>query len=228
MANIPFLLRARLNSPNVFPSKSFLTLDLFLTESCKLLGEDFTRLSLQQTKDVWHASAGILVGDIVSLEVKDISRMTLNVTSNNRTFRRPVNRSSGLLQRIGTSYYTIHHANRIIWFGLGDPDKVLSLMERLDGIGDCRNAGFGKINEMSLFELKHDYSFKLPDGTPGRPIPLYLCSDIDINESCCVIDTVAYKPNYSDFKCSDLCVIPTTRQITDELVSSLITNRKAA
>ena len=84
MQKIPFLIEALLDSPVIISQEAYLTLDSLLSASCQLSEEDDSSLPLQKTHDVYHASAGILVGNPISSEATFVSRMTNRDYSNER------------------------------------------------------------------------------------------------------------------------------------------------
>jgi hypothetical protein len=222
MQSNAFILEAKLESPVIILSSSYLTLDSLLLETIQLFGDDDSALPLSQAYEVWHGSSAIIVGDSESFYDNSVSRMTLDAATNRRNLHVSSKRPAGFPHKSGQSYCTIYHAKKIAWFGYGNMDKVMSLMGCLHGIGERRNAGFGLIGSLDIFETDTDCSIALPDGTPARPVPNSLCSHHDINIQKCVMKLVTFKPDYRDLNKAKLCAIPTTHQISDSCVCGLV------
>ncbi|MDO9141588.1 MAG: hypothetical protein U1E09_00440 [Methylococcales bacterium] len=227
----PFLIEAQLESPVIISPEAYLTLDSLLSASCQLFGDDDTALPLRKTADVYHASAGILVGRPIQLEAPFVSRMTLRDYADPRILpNKPDKRGGGKLVIKTVAFpdmarldrYTAHHYPSIIWFGNGDPEKALGLISRLTGIGKRCNAGYGQLGSVSVLLLPTDFSLKLPDQTPARPLPIFLCGQCGIDAPTSLMDRVTYKPNYFDFnRNAALCAVPVTRQISEGQLQSL-------
>jgi hypothetical protein len=226
MQKIPFLIEALLDSPVIISQEAYLTLDSLLSASCQLSEEDDSSLPLQKNHDVYHASAGILVGKPISTETTFVSAMTNRDYSNERIIpnksKRLVVSRVAFPDKPRLDSYRVHHVRSVVWFGFGDPDKTLEIISRLTGIGKRCNSGFGQVRSFSLKPLSSDYSLKLPNSTPARPIPVSLCQHIGINVSASILDRVTYKPNYFDFQHADMCVVPTVRRIQQALVKEII------
>ena len=137
MQKIPFLIEALLDSPVIISQEAYLTLDSLLSASCQLSEEDDSSLPLQKTHDVYHASAGILVGKPISSEVTFVSRMTNRDYSNERIIpnkgKRLIVSLVAFPDKPRLDHYKAHHVRSVVWFGLGDPDKTLEIINRLDG-----------------------------------------------------------------------------------------------
>lgn len=232
MEQKPFLIQAFLESPVIISPEAYLTLDSLLSASCQLNGDDDSSLPLKKTHDVYHASAGILVGNPVLSEITFISRMTTKDYGDKRIIP---NKKKGLVvslvafpYKARLDAYPAHHVQSVVWFGVGDPIKTLEIISRLTGIGKRHNSGFGQVREFSLTEINHDYSFKLPNNTVARPIPLPLCLEMGIDTATSLVDMVTYRPNYYDFDNAKMCAIPTIRQIPEALVSQITDSHKEA
>jgi hypothetical protein len=232
MENIPFLLEARMDSPLILSPDAYLTLDSLLSASCQLFNEDSAVLPLASTEDVYHGSAGILVGNPVSLEASFVSRMTPGDYSNEHLLP---NEKRGLIinlkafpDKARLDRYTANHVPKIVWFGLGDPSKTLEILSRLPGLGKRCNSGYGQVSSFFVQEISRDYSFTLPDGTPARPIPVAHCQELGIDTSSALLDRVTYKPDYFDYSHATMCVLPVNRQITENHIKVIIGLLEAA
>jgi CRISPR type IV-associated protein Csf3 len=51
----------------------------------------------------------------------------------------------------------LRHTDRIDWFAVGDPVKVLSLLEKCSGIGKKRSYGYGQIAKWEVKPIENDY-----------------------------------------------------------------------
>ena len=222
--SIPFLVEAKLDSPVIISPEAYLTLDSLLSASCQMFGDDDKDLPLLQTDGLYHASAGILVGNPISSEAPFISRMTLRDYADTRILPNNITKKrSNLLikpkafpDKPRLDRYPLYHYPRMIWFGCGDPDKTLAILSRLPGIGKRCNSGYGQIGSLSILPLPYDFSIKLPDETPARPIPVSLCPQFGVDTATSRLYRVTYSPDYFDFESNaDMCAIPTTRHIPD-------------
>lgn len=223
---IPLLIEAVLESPVIISPEAYLTLDSLLSASCQLFNEDDSDLPLQKHDDVYHASAGILVGNPIQLEAPFVSRMTLRDYGNQRILPNKQGKrgNSKLVVKLNAfphmarvDRYPAHHYPKIIWFAKGNPEKTHELISRLTGVGKRCNSGYGQLGTVSVMPMSIDYSLKLPDETPARPIPVSLCKQVGIDDNTACLDRVTYKPNYFDFELNaTLCAIPTTRRISED------------
>jgi hypothetical protein len=222
---IPFLMEAVLDSPVILSPDAYLTLDSLLAASYQLRGEDDANLPLKRTADVYHASAGILVGNPITSEAPFVARLTVRDCSNQRI--KP-NRKSGLIistvsfpDKARLDRYTAFHAAKVIWFGYGDPEETLRILSRLPGVGKRCHSGYGQVSAYSVTPIQRDFSMQLPDDTLARPVPTGICQQLGIDLSHTHLDRATYKPNYFDFSHADLCAMPTTRLINKEDVDFL-------
>ena len=217
---IPFLIEAKLDSPVIISPEAYLTLDSLLSASCQLNGDDDSNLPLLQTDGIYHASAGILVGNPITNEAAFISRMTNRDYADPRILPNKKNKliikTTAFPDKSRLDRYIAFHCPIIIWFGCGDPERTLLLLSKLSGLGKRCNSGYGQIGSLSILRISEDFSTKLPNESPARPIPISLCHKFGIDSSTYPLDRVTYRPNYFDFELNaDLCVIPITRQISD-------------
>lgn len=217
---IPFLVEVKLDSPMIISPEAYLTLDSLLSASCQLNGDDDSNLPLLQTDGLYHASAGILVGNPILGEAAFISRMTNRDYADPRILPNKKNKlvikPTAFPDKSRLDRYTAFHYPMIIWFGCGDPERTLSLLSRFSGLGKRCNSGYGQIGSLSILIIPEDFSTKLPDESPARPIPVSLCQKFGIDSTTYPLDKVTYRPNYFDFELNaDLCAIPITRHISD-------------
>lgn len=222
---IPFLIEAVLDSPVILSPDAYLTLDSLLSASCQLRGEDDAHLPLRQTADVYHASAGVLVGNPITSEAPFVARLTARDCGNPRI--KP-NKKSGLIvstvsfpDKARLDRYQAFHAAKVIWLGCGDPDETLRILSRLPGLGKRCHAGYGQVNAYSVTPIQRDFSLQLPDDSLARPVPTRICQQLGIDLSHAHLDRATYKPNYFDFVQADLCALPTTRLINQADVDFL-------
>jgi hypothetical protein len=216
----PFLIEAMLDSPVIISPEAYLTLDSLLSASCQLHGENYTALPLARTDDMYHASAGILVGNPISSEATFIARMTVRDYSDKRIIP---NKRTGLVvslvafpDKARLDRHQAFHVPKMIWLGCGDPDETLRILSRLPGIGKRCNSGFGQVSSFSVLPIQEDFSIKLPDSTLARPVPVSVCRQLKIDTSHTLLDRATYKPDYFDFSHADICALPSTRQITED------------
>lgn len=70
------------------------------------------------------------------------------------------------------SAYPGYRSNEVYFYGVGDVERVVYLLANfLPGIGKRANTGAGEIISVSATETDEDYSWRLPDGSPARPLP---------------------------------------------------------
>ncbi len=68
--------------------------------------------------------------------------------------------------------YTAISARQVVFYGVGKPDEVVSLIENhIVGIGKCANSGAGEIESVK-WEPCDDHSWVTKSGKPARPLPV--------------------------------------------------------
>lgn len=73
------------------------------------------------------------------------------------------------------SAYPGYRVNEVYFYGVGDQERVVYLLSNfLLGLGKRANTGAGEILSVSATEVEDDYSWRLPNGSPGRPLPFDL------------------------------------------------------
>ena len=223
MTTTPFLIEAKLDSPLIITDDAYLTLDSLLSASLQMIGGPKQDLPLDQTAGIYHASAAILVGDSpITGQAPFVSRITnrdceipnLHPWTNGKV-KKPKKtlhlKSFPNAARIDK--YPLYQYPKVIWFGKGDLDQTRHLLSCLPGVGKRCNSGFGQVAEFNATQITTDFSLKLPDSSPARPIPVSLINLFEIDQAECLIDKATFKPNYFDYASADMCVIPTTRSI---------------
>lgn len=81
------------------------------------------------------------------------------------------------------SLYPAYAAKEVYFFGVGDPDAVVELIQNhIQGIGKRNSVGAGEIQSV-LWEDSEDYSWINEKGMPARPLPLALWQEIGGNPS---------------------------------------------
>lgn len=68
----------------------------------------------------------------------------------------------------------IRAVGRVVWFGVGDPDGVLDVLQDVVSIGKKRSFGYGRIARWSIESIGTDYSWYAPTDAGQvlmRPLP---------------------------------------------------------
>lgn len=71
------------------------------------------------------------------------------------------------------SAYPGYRATEVYFYGVGDAERTAYLIANfIPGIGKRATGGAGEILSVSVSETEEDYSWRLPNGTPARPLPV--------------------------------------------------------
>lgn len=111
------------------------------------------------------------------------------------------------------------------FMGEGDLAEVKRLVSGMTGIGKKRSAGYGQINISSsdfidLANPRQQGALMLSDGTPSRPIPVPVWSEMN-SQAPVMRAFVRYEPPYNVTEPVE-CVLPTRQQIDAASVQSLM------
>ncbi|EJY6032560.1 hypothetical protein FA341_14785 [Pseudomonas aeruginosa] len=98
------------------------------------------------------------------------------------------------------SSYAGIDAKTVIFFGKGDPDRVVELIKNnIPGLGRRANAGAGEIIDVSWVKVSadRDCSWIMPSGSPARPLPLDVWNRISGHRKMPVADLTVRVPYWS-------------------------------
>lgn len=114
-----------------------------------------------------------VVGRVMGLRGRadiDVSLFPPNSKAGNRYLAVDTARGA---YKANMSNYSGINARTVCFFGVGDPDRVVQMIENnIIGIGKRSNAGAGQIASVHWEPVTEDWSWKTPGGKPARPLPL--------------------------------------------------------
>lgn len=180
----PFELILELLSP--FTMRHPITLDGLLSAAIfnktGLMGQDtIEHIPLVQENGIFKASSLCLprtyrpaiVGRLMALRGEgDLSVGAFSPNNRGKRYS-PVLQARGPYKN-NMSAYRGFSAKEVSFFAVGDPDKVVELIQHyIPAIGKRSNAGAGEISSVSWLPSE-DYSWIREDGMPARPLPAAL------------------------------------------------------
>lgn len=180
-----FLVSVTLDTP-LLMGNGFLTLDGVLAVAHEMLtGSPASPgdIPLEEESGVKKGSAAFFVnpvgvtshtlfGRLQPHDLIDVDEQAVPV-SRSRSRYQVIEQNSGKYKSHMTGFMKLV-AERVCWFGVGDPDKVLDLIGILPGIGRKASLGYGRIENVEI-ESAPDCSWSLY-GKPARPVPVELWS----------------------------------------------------
>lgn len=98
------------------------------------------------------------------------------------------------------SNYAGIDAKTVVFFGKGDPDRVVELIKNnIPGLGRRANAGAGEILDVSWVKIPadRDCSWIMANGSPARPLPLVVWNRISGHRKVPVADLTVQVPYWS-------------------------------
>lgn len=184
----PFLCYFRLNTPALLGRR--LTLDGLLAGVLFSRLQDLDRalaeIPLKRTAGVYHGSAAFLegqsgVGSFTIGSSLQANRLDPTMIAPRKNGAFPaISVAKGEFRNRQTHY--VSHTARGVWFGgYGDMSKVEALLREVDGLGAKRSSGWGEVISVEVVEVEDDdplYGIKLKDGTPARPVPVDVWSQM--------------------------------------------------
>lgn len=107
--------------------------------------------------------------------------------------------------RAGQTKFLMVETERVFWFGVGDPDRVVDLLKAIPGVGRKATLGYGSIDHDAIaVDDVPDCSFSF-QGKPARPLPLSMWHGEPAQQA---MASVAH-PYWDSPKVQ--CVVPVTR-----------------
>lgn len=98
------------------------------------------------------------------------------------------------------SDYPAIDARTVIFFGKGDPDRVVELIKNnIPGLGRRANAGAGEILDVHWVKVssERDCSWITASGNPARPLPLSIWNQVSGHRKVPVADLTVQVPYWS-------------------------------
>jgi len=181
MKRIPFRLKVPVGTPILLTS-GFLTLDGLLAMAVEAkTGSDCSQqdIPLQFTNGVAHGSAAFFRQSSFGsqdmfrrIKPSDMMGIPAQVKGGAKNLAPLIDQDKGTYKSFQTTFMRAE-TDTVFWFGLGDPDGVLALLNFVQGIGRKASLGNGEIqhSNISIDEIEQDCSFSL-FGRPARPLPV--------------------------------------------------------
>ena len=230
-----FRIEVSLNTP-VILTRGYMTLDALLAyailQETDSLERAHTEIPLERTGDIWHGSAAFFCQHVEmghapfgrSLKLDDLEYGPWQrLDKNNRPIfvdqSRDVERYQWLprFNTYNTVFAPPSASDFIVhWFGRGDMDRVIRLLQSLPGIGKKSMHGWGQIHKVRGYEIDRDRSLWLDDGLPARPLPESMAPG---RKECLVLLEPFQPPYFSSPKAP--CVVPASRFIDDDLMYAI-------
>lgn len=195
---IPFKLVIKLATPLVM-GRTRTTLDGLLSAAVYretgLMGKDtIPHIPLEQGEDgIFKASCMFVagayshetVGRIMSIRGRnDLDASLFSPNSKGKLKRYlGVDTARGPYKSNMSSYQGID-AKTVVFFGVGDPDRVVQMIENnILGLGKRSNAGAGQIMGIHWEPVIEDESWVTAAGKPARPLPLAIWKKLSASRS---------------------------------------------
>jgi len=178
---IPFLLKVPLLTP-LLMTNGYLTLDGLLAVAHESITGRPARpddIPLARENGVMKGSAAFFLlgavsgrtmfGRLSHHELAEVPDMALL-----RRGGKLINQKSGKYRAWMTRFVEVA-TERVFWFGVGDPDRVIDLLSSVPGIGRKATLGYGTIDHDNIVVETDvpDCSFSFL-GKPARPLPIEL------------------------------------------------------
>lgn len=137
------------------------------------------------------------------IAIPDLSEVP-DKTNPRRGGRYLIDQNSGEFKAATTSFLEAQ-ADFVVWFGVGDPERVADLLRFLPGVGRKANLGYGRFDhENIMIEDAPDCSFSL-FGKPARPLPVAMWQGAPSQEMLVSVKHPYWKSP------RERCVVPVTR-----------------
>lgn len=219
----PFMLEARLGTPMIQEPDAYLTLDSVLAAAIYQKTGDVEMahgaIPLQKIGGLWCGSAAFLIDPRYQAQ-KFIASLRQHFGDYDDDARKKVLRVGGP-DKPDLDARQSAQADRIVWFGVGDPERCRELIASLGGIGKKVAQGYGEILGASVIDLTLDRAAVLPDGTPARPIPVSAWARIRAKNDALQsvgalpVDIVGMRPAYWANENKAMCVLPRMRRLSE-------------
>ena len=229
-----FAVQGTLDTPIIFGSRAFLTLDALLTALIfERTGDAESAMSsvpLARTGDICHGSAAFLMGEVQpapagtavfrgGLQPREASEPGFAWPSRKIKGRRQytaINQKSGAYRNTLDAYEALE-AERIVWFGRGDISAVSELLGELTHVGRKVRQGYGRLvpGSMRIESREEDRSiaWTLEDGAiPMRPVNVDAWQALGFGAEGLRIEAATDRMPYFDARGQRLCVLPSTRR----------------
>lgn len=208
---VPFKLVIKLATPFAM-GRPRTTLDGLLSaavyrENGTMGADTIPHIPLEREDGIFKGSCAFIAGNYTHSKVQRI--MNLNGLSDH-TPDHFAPQSKGKVKRylaisVKRDAYKAHMSNHaaidartIVFYGVGDPDRVVELIEtNIPGIGKRANAGAGQILGVTWQKMDSDLSWKTESGLPARPLPLNIWNRISASRKVPVADLTVQVPYWN-------------------------------
>lgn len=178
-----FKLRAYLGSP-VILTRGFLTLDSLLAytrlQETGDLDLAHSSIPLDRTAAIWHGSAAFFrngtettaaFGRSIKPDDQEYGRW-MPFDGKYPLYIDQSRNAEKHQWRAMFDTYSALETSEATWYGRGDMDEVMRLMDTLFGVGKRVSHGYGRIEGLEIEEVEGDHSLMLTPSRPARPVPM--------------------------------------------------------
>lgn len=231
--HVPFQVSIRTIAPAII-SSGRLTLDGLLSaavyaETGLQGAQTYDRIPLARTGELFHGSSIFVKGVYKETSVSRVGSVTKYCDFRKEEAfpqqgKKVTNEKMGLFLSPVMSYYQGCQADEFLFFGLGNPDEVQRLFDLyIPHIGRGHNRGFGAIDTVDVSQIDEDRSIMLEDGSPARPIPLQVWTEVfDGCVETAMIMPHSWRAPYWETS-EVLCVVPETLSLQTQQVLAELT-----
>jgi hypothetical protein len=229
-----FAVHGTLDTPIIFGSRAFLTLDALLAALIFERTGDaevaMRSVPLAETDGIRHGSAAFLMGEVRpapsgaavfrgGLQPREASEPGFLWPSRKIKDRRQytaISQKSGVYRNTLDAYEAFE-AERIVWFGRGDLEAVSELLGELTHVGRKVRQGYGRLvtGSVRIESREEDRSIAWPlneRAVPMRPVDIDTWQAIGFDTEGLRIEAATDRVPYFDARGQRLCVLPSTRR----------------
>jgi hypothetical protein len=172
-------------------------------------------LPLKKTGEIYHASSMRMSLPIRYVPIDFVAGLKGEVDLSTNNYAPDKKQYKGFDDKRGEykaqlDTYTGQFSDEVIFYTVGDADKIKELLTFIDGIGRKTNQGVGGFSSFTIEEMDDDWSLYHDSMKVMRPIPKIVLKDMfpKINCKSLVWDKVAFKGPYWEASNQADCYVP--------------------